>query len=124
MIDILSAKIFVSQTFYVYQQQQRLMSLSPASTVYRLTTNPELLIDYRAATGTHRQEISVDRTPVLRDVNEITKTMNIAFSSHQVGFDIVPRRTDPHISQINVQLNKVIQRNVSSTDMTRKIAAI
>ena len=100
------------------------MSLSPASTVYRLTTNPELLIDYRAATGTHRQEISVDRTPVLRDVNEITKTMNIAFSSHQVGFDIVPRRTDPHISQINVQLNKVIQRNVSSTDMTRKIAAI
>ena len=67
---------------------------------------------------------------VQRDVDEISRILEMASPSSRELFNILLRRSDQHISQINaffamkanMQLDEAIRRTLNMNSMTRKIA--
>ena len=116
-----------------YQQyHSRIMAgQTLASAVNGLTTSAELRSALMICTeGSRDLRPVVDQSRVLLDVAKIKEIMGMTFPSHQPLFDILLRRSDPHIAQINVyynlqagmQLDEALRRNMCLSEMTRKIA--
>ena len=102
-----------------------------ASAVKQLTSNAVLRSALMVCTeGTStRKPGPVDQSLVYRDVAEIEKQLKTTFPESQI-LDILLRRQDVHIAQINVffsmrtsmQLDEALRRNTRLDDMTKKIA--
>src|SRR5215510_5480322 len=75
-----------------------------ASAVNELTSDINLRSALMVCTeGTSsRERRGVDQSLVLRDVADIQKQLNLTFPHPQILFDILLRRSDPHIAQINI----------------------
>jgi len=102
-----------------------------ASAVNGFTTSAELRSALMICTEGNRDlRPIVDQPRVLLDVAVIKKIMKMTFPPYQRLFDILLRRSDPHIAQINVyynlqegvHLDEAIRRNMCFSEMTRKIA--
>src|SRR5271169_6256888 len=119
------------QLDFAYQRKYSfsMMGKSLASSVKELTTSKELQAALMVCTEGSRVVQSIDQAVVQRDVEEIKRLMSMAFPPPQAFFDILLRRSDPHIAQIGIyysmgggiKLDEAIRRNVSIPAMTRKI---
>lgn len=117
-----------------YQQRHRnvMSGKSLASLVNTLTSSEELRYALMICTEGNkgREPRPVDQQRVLQDVEVIQKQINTTFPSHQIIFDILLRRHDSHIAQINLyyqmregmNLDEALRRNVTLSQMTRNIA--
>jgi hypothetical protein len=117
-----------------YQQQYANVSSgrSLASVVNRLTTSEELTYALMICTdGTKSREPQpVDLQRVLLDVDVLQKQMGMSYPNYQIIFDILLRRHDSHIAQINLyysmrtnrNLDEALRRNVSLKHITKNIA--
>ena len=119
--------------FYYQQRHRNVMSgASLASIVNKLTSSEELRYALMICTegNQSREPHAVDQQRVLQDVEIIQKQMNMTFPNYQVVFDILLRRHDSHIAQINLfyqmregkSLDEALRRNVSLSQMARNIA--
>ena len=118
---------------YYQQRHSNVMSgKSLASLVNTLTSSDELRYALMICTERNRgrEPGAVDQQRVIQDVQVIQKQMGTTFPSHQVIFDILLRRHDSHIAQINLyyqmregmNLDEALRRNVTLSQMARNIA--
>jgi hypothetical protein len=118
--------------FYQQRRSDIISSKSLASIVNQLTSSDELRYALMICTeGNKRREPSaVVQQLVLQDVDVIQNQMSTTFPNYQVIFDILLRRPDSHIAQINLfyqlregrNLDEAFRRDVRLTQMTRNIA--
>ena len=118
---------------YYQQRHSNVMSgKSLASIVDQLTSSEELRYALMICTegNKSREPRAVVQQLVLQDVEVIQKQMDMTFPNYQVIFDILLRRHDSHIAQINLyyqmregmNLDEALRRNVCLNQMTRNIA--
>ena len=118
--------------YYQHRHRNVMSGKSLASIINQLTSSEELRYALMICTegSKSREPRVVDQQRVLQDVEVIHKQMSLAFPSYQVIFDILLRRHDSHIAQINLyfsmrermNLDEAVRRNVSLNQMTRNIA--
>ena len=118
---------------FKFQQQQQvaLSGESISSTLDETTSNQVLRCALGIATEATRPDGTnpVDQNLVHRDVEDIIKIMDSSFPSHTELFNILLRRSDQHILQLNIRyrmrrdrsLDEDLRRNTGLDRMTRKI---
>ena len=136
LIDILIGRSSddIRYLLFKFQQQQQVQvsGRSISSTLETVTSNKILLSALNIATESTRPDNThpIDQNLVHRDVDEIIKLMDATFASHTALFNILLRRSDLHLIQLNVlyrikkdrALDEALRRNVSMDKMIRKIA--
>src|SRR5215471_7799852 len=118
--------------YYQHRHRNVMSGKSLASIVNQLTSSEELRYALMICTegSKSREPRVVDQQRVLQDIEVIRKQMSLTFPSYQAIFDILLRRHDSHIAQINLyysmhegrNLDEAVRRNVSLNQMTRNIA--
>jgi hypothetical protein len=137
LIDIFIGRATEDIRFLLFKfQQQQTAAMSGrsiSSTLANATSNEILLSALNIATESTRPDgtYPVDQNLVHRDVEEIFKILDAGFPSHTALFNILLRRSDQHIMQLNIHyrikkgdraLDEDLRRNVSMPKMMRKIA--
>jgi hypothetical protein len=106
--------------------------MSLASAITNLTSSNELRAALKICTEGSRDDPArtVDTAVVNRDVQKIIELLKLTFMPHQPLFEILLRRSDPHIAQVNLffqmntgmHLDEAIRRHTTMAKMTSKIA--
>lgn len=116
---------------YQHHHSRVMAGQTLASAVNGLTTSAELRSALMICTeGSRDLRPVVDQSRVILDVAKIEEIMDMTFPRYQTLFDILLRRSDPHIAQINVyykmrtgmDLDEALRRSLCLSEMTRKIA--
>ena len=115
----------------LYYRKRFASTKSLASVVNQLTSSEELRAALSVCTETSstRGTQVVDQQLVLQDVAAIQEELTRTFPYYQVIFDILLRRHNTHIAQINLfyqmregkNLDEAIRRNVCFSDIVKKI---
>ena len=107
-----------------------------SSSIGDITSSPELISALTIATVHARPPHShpVDPSVVVEDVQEISRLLHVGCSAlrplHEQLFDILLRRNDHHIAQINLffrmkegnELDEIIRKSSAFSKTTRKVA--
>jgi hypothetical protein len=125
----------IKYLLFKFQQQQQvaMTGRTISSTLAAATSNEVLLSALNIATESTRPDgtYPVDQNLVHRDVEELSKILNASFPSHTALFNILLRRSDNHIMQLNLHyrmknrdraLDEELRRAVALPKMMRKIA--
>ena len=121
----------LQQLGLAYQRKHSLsmQGKSLASLVKEITKSEELQAALTICIEGGRGLMPVDQAAIQNDLVEIKNLMKMAFPPPRAFFDILLRRSDPHIASIalyysmesGLKLDEAIRRNMSIPSMTRKI---
>ena len=138
MIDVLIGRNAADLCYLDLEFQRKSASQGRISSIVsNLTSVPELLSAFTIATLYPRPPPShpVDPSLVVHDVEEIGRLLNVDCplkALHEPLFDILLRRNDRHLAQINMyfrmkegkELYKIIRRCNIISKWTRKVAGV
>lgn len=139
MIDVLIGRNPDDLSYLDLKFQHKLASQGRISSIVsNLTSVPELLSAFTIATLHPRPPPShpVDPSLVVDDVQEIGRLLNVRDcplkALHDPLFDILLRRNDRHLAQINMyfrmkegkDLYKIIRKSTTISKWTRKVAGV